>query len=262
MWRPFGALAAVGTPVIKNVLDAGKIASCRADSYELLWQPKLIHISILSYSLNLVRKHLKQFLEKVFVKITQFRVCPSSVSIDYTLLLGARRSCGQYHTYTMANYAYPNLNTTNTQMSTFVYPKYTKAHFCIFYSNWSQQLYLDIKSNSLHHGSLCIIAMTHSTTHHPVLKITSIIIYRNVSCRLHRNAPIATDGLHYSAVLGITWFHAIVRMMPRLMWMLTWNDNSIHCSLFRTFHSCRSNGYTCQWTWCTWRRAVLVVIDT
>jgi hypothetical protein len=56
---------------------------------------KMIHISILSYSLNLVRKHLKRFLEKVLVKITQFRVCPSSVSIDYTLLLGAR-SCSQY----------------------------------------------------------------------------------------------------------------------------------------------------------------------
>ena len=56
----------------------------------------MIHISILSYSLNSIQKHLKQFLEKVFVKITQFRVYPSSVSIDYTLLLGARRSCGQY----------------------------------------------------------------------------------------------------------------------------------------------------------------------
>jgi len=57
---------------------------------------KMIHISILSYSLYLVRKHLKRFLEKVFVKITQFRVCPSSFLIDYTLLLGARRSCGQF----------------------------------------------------------------------------------------------------------------------------------------------------------------------
>ena len=56
---------------------------------------KMIHISMLSYSLNSVRKLLKWFLEKIFVKITQFRVCPSSVSIDYTLLLGARRSCGQ-----------------------------------------------------------------------------------------------------------------------------------------------------------------------
>jgi len=56
---------------------------------------KMIHISIISYSLNSVRKHLKRFLEKVFVKITQFRVCPSSVSIDYTLQLGARHSCGQ-----------------------------------------------------------------------------------------------------------------------------------------------------------------------
>ncbi len=57
---------------------------------------KMIHISMLSYCLNLVWKRLKWFLEKVFVKITQFRVCPSSVSIDYTLLLGARRSCGQW----------------------------------------------------------------------------------------------------------------------------------------------------------------------
>ncbi len=32
----------------------------------------------------------------------------------------------QYHTYTMANYAYPNPNTTHTQMCTFVCPKYTK----------------------------------------------------------------------------------------------------------------------------------------
>ncbi len=32
----------------------------------------------------------------------------------------------QYYTYTMANYAYPNLNTTHAQMSTFVCPKYTK----------------------------------------------------------------------------------------------------------------------------------------
>jgi len=56
---------------------------------------KMIHISILSYSLNLVRKRLKRFLQKVFVKITQFRVCLLSVSIDYTLLLGARCSCGQ-----------------------------------------------------------------------------------------------------------------------------------------------------------------------
>jgi len=57
---------------------------------------KLIHILILSYSLNSVQKHLKRFLEKVFLKITQFLVCPLSVSIDYTLLLGARRSCGQF----------------------------------------------------------------------------------------------------------------------------------------------------------------------
>ena len=64
-------------------------------SEKVFVQIKMIHISILSYSLNSVRKRLKQFLEKVFVKITQFRVCPSSVSIDYTLLLGARRSCGQ-----------------------------------------------------------------------------------------------------------------------------------------------------------------------
>jgi len=57
---------------------------------------KMIHISILSYSLNSVRKRLKRFLEKVIVKITQFIVWPLSVSIDYTLLLGARRSCGQF----------------------------------------------------------------------------------------------------------------------------------------------------------------------
>jgi len=37
----------------------------------------------------------------------------------------------QYHTYTMASYAYPNPNTSHTQMSTFVCPKYTKAHFCM-----------------------------------------------------------------------------------------------------------------------------------
>ena len=67
-------------------------------SEKVFVQIKMIHISILSYSLNSVRKRLKQFLEKVFVKITQFRVCPSSVSIDYTLLLGARRSCGQFKT--------------------------------------------------------------------------------------------------------------------------------------------------------------------
>jgi len=47
---------------------------------------KMIHISMLSYSLNSVRKHLKWFLEKVFVKITQFRVSPSSVSIDYSTI--------------------------------------------------------------------------------------------------------------------------------------------------------------------------------
>jgi len=64
-------------------------------SEKVFVQIKMIHISILSYSLNSVRKRLKQFLEKVFVKITQFRVCLSSVSIDYTLLLGARRSCGE-----------------------------------------------------------------------------------------------------------------------------------------------------------------------
>ena len=52
-------------------------------SEKVFVQIKMIHISILSYSLNSVRKRLKQFLEKVFVKITQFRVCPSSVSIDY-----------------------------------------------------------------------------------------------------------------------------------------------------------------------------------
>jgi len=56
---------------------------------------KMIHISILSYSLNSVQKRPKRFLEKVFVAKNSFRVCPLSVSIDYTLLLGARRSCGQ-----------------------------------------------------------------------------------------------------------------------------------------------------------------------
>jgi len=53
---------------------------------------------MLSYSLNSVRKRLKWFLQKFFVKITQFRVCPSSVSIYYALLLGARCSCGQSYT--------------------------------------------------------------------------------------------------------------------------------------------------------------------
>jgi len=70
--------------------------SVRNDFLEKIFvKIKLIYISILSYRLNSVRKRLIQFLEKVFVKITQFRVCPSSVSIDYTLLLGARRSCSQ-----------------------------------------------------------------------------------------------------------------------------------------------------------------------
>jgi hypothetical protein len=44
MQRSLGALAAVGAPVIKDVLDAAKIAPGRADSYALLRQPKLIHI--------------------------------------------------------------------------------------------------------------------------------------------------------------------------------------------------------------------------
>jgi len=44
MQRSLGALAAVEAPVIKDVLDAGKIAPGRADSYALLREPKLIHI--------------------------------------------------------------------------------------------------------------------------------------------------------------------------------------------------------------------------
>ena len=35
---------------------------------------KMIHISILSYSLNSVRKHLKRFLEKVFVNIKMIHI--------------------------------------------------------------------------------------------------------------------------------------------------------------------------------------------
>jgi len=77
--------------------------SVRNDFSEKVFvKKKMIHISILSYSLNLVRKRLKRFLEKVFVKITPFRVFPSSVSIDYTLLLGARRSCGQFYYFSVS----------------------------------------------------------------------------------------------------------------------------------------------------------------
>ncbi len=58
----------------------------------------------------------------------------------------------QYHTYTMTNYAYPNPNTTHTQMSTFVCPKYTKAHFCM-----SQLQYLTSSAPFMYlHAALAI----------------------------------------------------------------------------------------------------------
>ena len=70
-------------------------------------------------------------------------------------------------------------------------------------------------------------AITYSTGHHPIFKIIS---KEEVSCQLHRNAPIATNGFLPVVVSGNTLMHAVVRMMPTLMWMLIWNDNSIRYS--------------------------------
>jgi hypothetical protein len=44
---------------------------------------------------------------------------------------------------------------------------------------------------------------------------------------IRKNAPIVTDGFLPVVVSGDTLMHATVRMMPTLMWMLIWNDNSI-----------------------------------
>ena len=52
----------------------------------------------------------------------------------------------------MANCAYPNPNTTHTQMSTFVCPKYTKAHFFLLDS-----------IPHIHNGKLCISLPQHHT---------------------------------------------------------------------------------------------------
>jgi hypothetical protein len=70
-------------------------------------------------------------------------------------------------------------------------------------------------------------AITYSTGHHPIFKIIS---KEDVSCQLHGNAQIATNGFLPVVVSGDTLMHAVVRMMPTLMWMLIWNNNSIHYS--------------------------------
>jgi hypothetical protein len=52
----------------------GPKASETISQRRFLLKIKMIHISILSFSLNLVRKRLKRFLREVFVKIKMIHI--------------------------------------------------------------------------------------------------------------------------------------------------------------------------------------------